>query len=38
MEILLVVAVVGLFIFVPRYFRTKRRTRAEAKARRRTRN
>ena len=29
------VAVVGVFIFLPRYVRTKRRTRAEARAARR---
>ena len=38
MEILLVVAVVGVFIFVPRYVRTKRRLRAEARVRRRARD
>jgi hypothetical protein len=35
MEILIVVAVVGVFIFVPRYVRAKRRNLAAARAARR---
>ena len=38
MEILIVVAVVGVFIFVPRYLRKKGSARAAARARRRGRD